>query len=135
MQSIFNSQKEESAVAIVRQTMQVFLNDDGTPMVSFATNKGKGSGAQSMPVTEFRDYVETLRSIVSDGIPEEDGERLTAAEMVRKTIKMEDGVISFRITSGKGAKPAKVSAGEFSEVASLLEGTVEAVEGAAQSLS
>lgn len=135
MQSIFNDQQEESALSIIRRTMQVFLADDGTPMVSFAMNKGKGSGAQSMPVSEFRDYVGTLQSISMRGLPEEESVERSAAEMVRHTIKQEDGVISFRISSGKGSKPAKVSAGEFSSVVELLRETVDAVEGAAESIS
>ncbi len=135
MQSIFTNQHEESAVAIVRRTMQVFLGEDGTPMVSFATNKGKGSGAQAMPVAEFREYVTTLQSIASEGIPEEEAVERSAAEMVRHTIKQSEGVISFRISSGKDSKPAKVNADEFSEVVELLQGTVDAVEGAVSSLS
>ena len=135
MQSIFTNQHEESAVAIVRRTMQVFLGEDGTPMVSFATNKGKGSGAQAMPVAEFREYVTTLQSIASEGIPEEEAVERSAAEMVRHTIKQSEGVISFRISSGKGSKPAKVNTDEFAEVVELLQGTVDAVEGAISSLS
>ena len=135
MQSIFNNQQEESALSIIRRTMQVFLADDGTPMVSFAMNKGKGSGAQSMPVSEFRDYVGTLRSIASEGIPENSGVERSAAEMVRHTIRQENGVVSFRISSGKGAKPAKVASGEFSEVVELLRETVDTVEGAAEGIS
>tara|TARA_B100000131_G_scaffold168442_1_gene162776 strand:+ start:4143 stop:4550 length:408 start_codon:yes stop_codon:yes gene_type:complete len=135
MQSIFTNQHEESAVAIVRRTMQVFLGEDGTPMVSFATNKGKGSGAQAMPVAEFREYVTTLQSIASEGIPEEEAVERSAAEMVRHTIKQSEGVISFRISGGKGSKPAKVNTDEFSEVVELLQGTVDAVEGAVSSLS
>lgn len=134
MQSIFDNQQEESAIAIVRRTMQVFLADDGTPMVSFAMNKGKGSGAQSMPASEFREYVATLRSIASEGITEKDSVERNAAEMVRHTIQQDNGIISFRISSGKGSKPAKVASEEFSDVVDLLIGTVDAVEDAASSI-
>jgi len=60
---------------------------------------------------------------------------LSAAETVRRTIKSEDGVISFRVRSGKGAKPAKMAAGEFGEVVDLLRSTVDAVEQAAGQLA
>ena len=40
----------------------------------------------------------------------------------------------FRVRSGKGAKPAKVSMTEFAEVTELLRDTVEAVEAAAERL-
>lgn len=135
MQNIFSNEHNESPVAILRQTMSVSLDDDGTPVVSFAVNKGKGSGSQTIPVSEFADYIEALEEVLEAGIPEESDEDLTAAEMVRKTIKAEDGVISFRVKGGKGAKPAKVGTGDFSDVVSLLRSTVDAVEAAADQLS
>ncbi len=95
--NIFASEHNESAVQTVRSTMTVQLNDDGTPVVSFATNRGKGSGAQTMPVSEYRDYVSTLSGYAADGIPEDSEiESLSPAETVRRTIRLEDGSISFR---------------------------------------
>ena len=134
--NIFASEHNESAVQTVRSTMTVQLDDNGTPVVSFATNRGKGSGAQTMPVSEYREYVSTLSGYASDGIPDEaDIEQLSPSETVRRTIRLEDGAISFRVRSGKGAKPAKIAADEFAEVVSLLEGTLEAVESAAGQLT
>ena len=134
--NIFASEHNESAVQTVRSTMTVQLDDNGTPVVSFATNRGKGSGAQTMPVSEYREYVSTLSGYASDGIPDEaDIEQLSPSETVRRTIRLEDGAISFRVRSGKGAKPAKIAADEFAEVVSLLAGTLEAVESAAGQLT
>ena len=48
---------------------------------------------------------------------------------------IDDGVVSFRIKSGKGVKPAKVSTEEFSEAVELLASTVEAVQQAAGKLA
>ena len=134
--NIFASEHNESPAQTIRQTMAVSLSDDGEPVVSFATNRGKGSGAQILPVEEYREYVETLENYVSDGIPETaEQELLSAAETVRRTIKQDDGVISFRVRSGKGAKPAKMPSGEFAEVVELLRSTLNAVEQAGQKLS
>ena len=72
--------------------------------------------------------------IATTNLPEDDDETLSAAEMVRRTIRQDDGVISFRVRGGKGAKPAKVNADDFSEVVELLRSTVDAVEGASSSL-
>jgi len=133
--SLFNDDKNTSAVQTIRETMSVSL-EDGTPMVSFAMNRGKGSGAQVMPVADFREYVGTLSDYADNGIDEIPTADLSPAETVRSTIGMDDeGVISFRVRSGKGAKPAKVSSDEFGEVAELLRGTLDAVESAASRLS
>ena len=136
MANIFNTETDESPLTVIRQTMSVSLNDEGTPVVSFATNKGKGSGAQTMPIDQFADYVSVLEGYVADGIPEgTPEENLTAAESVTRTIKVDDGVISFRVRSGKGAKPAKLPASSFTETVELLRSTVAAVIKAGESLT
>lgn len=136
MANIFNTESDESPLTVIRQTMAVSVNDDGTPVVSFATNRGKGSGVQTMPIDQFDDYVATLEGYVTDGIPEgTPEENLTAAESVTRTIKVDDGVISFRVRSGKGAKPAKIPSGDFAETVKLLRSTVSAVVKAGESLT
>ena len=133
--NIFANEHNESPAQTIRQTMAVSLDDGGDPVVTFATNRGKGSGAQTLPVEEYREYVETLESYVENGIPESEEELLSAAETVRRTIRQEDGTISFRVRSGKGAKPAKLSCDDFAEVIGLLRSTVESVEAAGASLA
>ena len=54
---------------------------------------------------------------------------------MRRTIRQDDGQISFRVRSGKGSKPAKLDASDFSEVVELLRSTVEAVENAGSKLT
>ena len=133
--SLFNDDKNTSAVQTIRETMSVSL-EDGIPMVSFAMNRGKGSGSQTMAVSEFRDYVDTLSDLADNGIDDIPTADLSPAETVRATISMgDDNIISFRVRSGKGAKPAKVAASEFAEVTELLSGTLDAVEAAASRLS
>jgi len=135
MQSIFTSEHNESPAAILRKTMSVSLGDDGTPMVSFAVNRGKGSGRQSLPVSEFADYVGALEDALETGISEESDEALSAADMVRRTIRQDEGIVSFRVRGGKGAKPAKLPVDSFSEVVDLLASTVDAVEEAGNKLA
>ena len=137
MANIFENEVNESAIQTIKETMKVFAADDGTPMVSFATNRGKGSGAQVMSVAQFGDYVEAVSHYAQNGIediPTQDN--LSPAETVHQTISMDDdGIVSFRVRSGKGAKPAKVSQSDFAEVAELLSSTVDAVEAAGQRLT
>ena len=134
--SIFQAQSDESPTTIICQTMSVSLDDNGTPVVSFATNKGKGTGAQTMPVQEFREYVATLSEYAANpGLLVEEEESMSAAETVRRTIKVDNGVLSFRTRSGKGSKPAKFGVDSLGDVADLLAGTLDAVEAAGNSLT
>ena len=132
--NIFESEVNEDVITTIKQTMSVSLSEDGEAIVSFATNRGKGSGAQSMSATDFPEYVSTLEHYAQAGIEELHEEDLSPAETVRSTIRQSDGLVSFRVRSGKGAKPAKIPSGDFSEVVSLLRSTVEPVMAAANRL-
>lgn len=133
--AIFANENNESPLQTVRSTMQVSLDDDGSPVVSFATNRGKGSGAQSMNVADFRDAIECLQYYAENGIQESSAVSLSPAETIRQTISVDDGQVTFRTRSGKGAKPAKLPSDQFEDVIALLAGTIDAVESAAISLT
>ena len=135
--SIFASETDENPTRVIKSTMTVHRDDEtGLPMVGFATNRGKGSGAQLIPTDQFAEVIGLLQSYVSDGLPEEfQGEdNLPCAEVIRRTISVEDGLISFRVRNGKGAKPARIPVDSFAEVVELLSGTVDSVERAAKKL-
>jgi len=129
--SIFQTEINEDTIEVVKQTMAVKRDDSGEVLISFATNRGKGSGAQQMRVSDFESYVSTLEEIAEYGIEETPESDLSPSEMVRETIRNVDGVISFRVRGGKGAKPAKVPAGQFDDLVALLRSTVPLVEQAA----
>ena len=133
--SIFANENSESPIQTIRQTMSVAVDDDGTPNVNFATNRGKGSGSQTIPVADYAEVVSTLQEYSDAGIEGREEESLSPAETIRRTIRVEDGMISFRTRSGKGSKPAKIPLAQFGEVCSLLTETVSAVEAAGSKLS
>lgn len=136
MSNIFENDSVENPVVLVRQTLAVKPNDEGQIMVSFTTNKGKGSGAQVLPASEFRDAIAVLADAAKNGISErKEDENLPASEVIRRTIQVEDGFVSFRVKGGKGAKPARISLDHFAEVIALLAGTVDAVERAGNKLA
>jgi hypothetical protein len=136
MSAIFATESTENPVTLIKQTLAVKPNDDGEIMVTFTTNKGKGSGAQVLPYAEFRAAVAVLMDAAKNGVPEiTEDENLPASEVVRRTLAVEDGVISFRVKSGKGAKPARISVDDFAAVTDLLASTVDAVESAGKSLT
>lgn len=132
--AIFGNDNAESATQIVRSTMSVSLNDDGTPVVSFAVNRGKGTGAQTIPVSEFRDAVSALQGLVDNGMDSDELEP-SASDTIRSTAACSDGMVSFRTRSGKGSKPAKIRSESFADVVALLSSTIDAVEGAGESLA
>ena len=135
MANIFIDETTEDVVDTIKQTMSVKISEEGAAAVSFATNRGKGSGAQQIEVDDFDEYVAALEEVAHNGLPEQVSYNLSPAEMVRDTIRNVDGMITFRVRNGKGSKPAKIPADRFSEVVSLLRSTVSLVEKAADSLA
>jgi hypothetical protein len=103
--------------------------EHGNWTVSFITNRGKGSGAQSIPVSELSDAVSALREIADNGIPEVgEAGRIPAAQMIRQTAEIDEGFITFRVSGGKGSKPARIPVNQFPEWVSNLESTVPVIQ-------
>ena len=136
-QSIFITESDENVCKVVKQTMGVGKDEAGQTVVSFATNRGKGSGAQIIPAGEYPEVVGLLRNYADNGFPEgvAEDENLPAAEVIRRTVSIEDGIVSFRTRNGKGAKPTKIPLDQFAEMVELLEGTAGAIAKAAAKLA
>ncbi len=122
-------------------------------VVSFTTNKGKGSGAQKLVANEFGPLVGVLRSKLDSGFEEveQTGEYRTAAQVAEDTICLvaidpetdkvsedenaEATHIQFRVREGKGAKPARIPLTEAADVIAYLETRVERVDAALASMA
>jgi len=132
----------ESCLSTIRGTVRLIRKEIDTPdgkalrdCVSFATNRGKGSGAQVIAVDEFPAFVAALREAHDSGF--ETAETVAAyrpaAEVAMDTLAMDgetddDGnpvgepdAITFRVRGGKGSKPARIPLSECEDVITFLE--------------
>jgi len=115
-------------------------------VVEFTVNGGKGTGRQSIPASEFTQYLDSLQEIVNSGYEVSSGEdrsqytptHVYAAEsfkMVRPKheVMKSDGsyrsvvipgseptIVSVRCTGGKGAKPMLIPRDEFPGIIEAL---------------
>lgn len=115
------------------------------PVVSFVTNKGKGSGAQKLVADEFGPLVAVLREKLDSNFEEVEatGEYRTAAQIAEDTLCLvaidpetdkpsddddaEPTHIQFRVREGKGSKPARIPLAEAEDVIAYLESRVKKV--------
>lgn len=126
--SLFSNDDNLNVVAEMKSSVGI-QTVDGVPCVRFVTNRGKGSGAQIIPIAQLTDVISALQSIVDQGIPETSGdEDLPAADVIRRTIALDDGVVSFRCRNGKGAKPARVPVEQLSSMVDFLVQIQPAIE-------
>jgi hypothetical protein len=119
--SVFGGDTIVSAVATVKNTFGVKVDEEGQIMVCFTTNFGKGSGAQNVPADDFEAVIGVLSEAVERGIKPVEAGVVPPAEIVRRTIRVEDGMVKFRTSEWKGAKPASIPVGEFEAVVKLLQ--------------
>ena len=100
-------------------------------VVEFSVNEGKGTGRQTIPANEFREYVGVLQGIMDSGFQEAAGADRTAYvptnvvasqsfKMVSRDNSGERNLVSIRCTGGKGAKPMMVHRAQFGAVVSML---------------
>tara|TARA_R110002074_G_scaffold396053_1_gene584980 strand:- start:101 stop:550 length:450 start_codon:yes stop_codon:yes gene_type:complete len=110
---------KDSAVRTVRNTLEVESTDEGGVNVTFNTSRGRTSAPVSIPAEHYTSFVTALRFYAENGMNMPVAEK-TPAEIVRETIGLEDGVVSFRTKDGRGARPTRITEGELAGVVTLL---------------
>ena len=126
MASIFNKTQIDTVSHNIRQTMGVERDDNGSPVVTLAFNKGKGSGTQVIPASEYSKVISLLQDLVVNGIPEASAPQ-SVLDVIRQTAAIENGCLTFRLRNGKGSKPVKIPLNEVQEVFATLEEAEPAV--------
>jgi len=134
MAKLFASSVNTSALATARESIEVGMNDDGIPVVRFALARGKGTGAQEIPVADLPAFIDALSGYADNGI-NKTAKTFSPVDMLHATIAMnEDDRIQFRVGTGKGAKPTHLAPTEMNEVVSFLRDVLPQVEKAAKSV-
>jgi hypothetical protein len=134
MAKLFAATVNQSAVAIARDTIEVGVNDAGSPVVKVAFARGKGTGSQEIPVADLPAVIEALSGYAENGI-NKSAKVFSPVDMLHATIGLnEDDRISFRVGSGKGAKPTNLAPDEIGAVVDFLREVLPAVQKAAKSL-
>ena len=134
MAKLFVDTTVASALATARESIEVGVNDDGVTVVKFALARGKGTGAQEIPVAELGAFIEALNGYAVNGL-NRTAKSLSCTDMLHATINMnDDDRISFRAANGKGAKPTNLAPGELPGVIGFLREVQPMVEAAAKKL-
>jgi hypothetical protein len=135
MAKLFAASVNTSAVATARESIEVGLNDDGVPVVKFALARGKGTGAQEVPVADLPAFIEALSGYATNGI-NKSAKAFSPVDMLHATIGYnEDDRVSFRVGTGKGAKPTHLAQDEMSGIVAFLNEVLPAIQKAAKSVS
>ena len=94
-------------------------DDAGNDWFQYSPNAGKGTGAQTVLVTEMNELILFLKEVAEKGIPANGV--LSAADIARATLSEEDGVYTFRTNGGKGSKPVHVKKSDLAEFVEIVE--------------
>lgn len=134
MAKLFTNTTAPSAVATARDSIEVGLNDAGVPVVRFALARGKGTGAQEIPVEDLPAFIEALNGYAVNGL-NRTAKALSTVDMLHATISMnDDDRIAFRIGTGKGAKPTNMGPDELPGVVAFLNEVSPVVIAAAKKI-
>jgi hypothetical protein len=132
MAKLFVNTTAASALATARDSIEVGLNDAGVPVVRFALARGKGTGAQEVPVADLAAFIEALDGYAKNGL-NRTAKALSTVDMLHATISMnDDDRIAFRIGTGKGAKPTHLAPEELPGIVTFLTEVLPAVQAAAK---
>lgn len=134
MAKLFVNTAAASALATARDSIEVGMSDAGVPVVRFALARGKGTGAQEVPVADLAAFIEALDGYAKNGL-NRSAKALSTVDMLHATISMnEDDRIAFRVGTGKGAKPTHLAPDELQGIVSFLQEVLPTVQAAVKKL-
>ena len=134
MAKLFAATVNQSAVAIARESIEVGVTDEGVTVVKVAFARGKGTGSQEIPVSDLPAVIDALAGYAEHGI-NKTAKVFSPVDMLHATIGLnEDDRVSFRVGSGKGAKPTHLSPNEMGDVVAFLREVLPTVQKAAKNL-
>ena len=134
MAKLFVNTTAASALATARDSIEVGLNDAGVPVVRFALARGKGTGAQEVPVADLAAFIEALDGYAKNGL-NRTAKALSTVDMLHATISMnDDDRIAFRIGTGKGAKPTHLAPEELPGIVTFLTEVLPTVQAAVKKI-
>lgn len=134
MAKLFATTTNQSALSIARESIEVGLNDDGVTVVKVAFARGKGTGSQEIPVSDLPAVIEALNGYATNGI-NKSAKIFSPVDMLHATISMNDeDRVTFRVGSGKGAKPTHLAPTELGDVVSFLRDVLPQIQKAAKTL-
>lgn len=126
MAKLFNTAKNTDAVTKARETANLSFDEEvGEHTLSIAFCGGKGTGAQVVRASLFDEFVNTLAHYAENGVPKASRPEMNEVDILRASIQVEeDGLISFRTTSGRGAKPTRIHPDQLQGVVNYLRNEV-----------
>jgi hypothetical protein len=131
---LFAVNVNQSAVFVARESIEVGMNDDGVTVVRVAFARGKGTGAQEIPVSALPEIIDALAHYSEHGI-NKSAKAISPVDMLHATIGLnDDDRVSFRVGTGKGAKPTNLSPNEMNDVVQFLREVLPTVQKAAKNL-
>jgi hypothetical protein len=134
MAKLFATTTNQSALSIARESIEVGLNDDGVTVVKVAFARGKGTGSQEIPVSDLPAVIEALNGYSTNGI-NKSAKIFSPVDMLHATIAMNDeDRVTFRVGSGKGAKPTHLAPTELGDVVTFLRDVLPQIQKAAKTL-
>lgn len=157
------TKKEKDPLALLRESITVGITEvergeskNTEAVIAFTVNEGKGTGMQVIPVSEFQDYLEALRSIKESGFYRDDvvdDDYQPAGVVARRSWRMvrpririadstskggfksiedtsaERNLVSVRTKNGQGQKPMIIHKDSFDSVLKYLEEVSEVLDG------
>jgi hypothetical protein len=134
MAKLFVNTTAASALTTARDSIEVGLNEAGVPVVRFALARGKGTGAQEVPVADLAAFIEALDGYAKNGL-NRTAKALSTVDMLHATISMnDDDRVSFRIGTGKGAKPTHLAPEELPGIVTFLTEVLPTVQAAVKKI-
>ena len=102
-------------------------NESGEVELSFSTMPGRGFGRSTIKHSKLEKYIELLESINENpsilDTPSDD-----MIDIMKKTAKVKDGIVSWKTSNGRGSKPTRIMKKDLGELIKFIQDSKNQIE-------
>lgn len=107
------------SIKSIKESYEYNENEDGEIEISFSSVPGRGYGKSSIKHSRLQDYINFLKKINEDSSSLEESDDMI--DIMKKTSKIKDGIISWKTSNGRGSKPTRILQRDLGKLIKFLK--------------
>lgn len=107
------------SIKSIKESYEYNENENGEIEISFSSVPGRGYGKSSIKYSRLQEYINFLKKINDDSSSLEESDDMI--DIMKKTSKIKDGIISWKTSNGRGSKPTRILKKDLTRLIKFLK--------------
>ena len=107
------------SIKSIKESCEYNEDKNGDIEISFSSVPGRGYGKSSIKHSRLKEYIQFLEEVNNDSSSLEQSDDMI--DIMKKTVKTKDGIVSWKTSNGRGSKPTRVLKKDLSKFIKFIK--------------